>query len=156
MENKRNSISILFYTGYVFLLVLTIFFGLKFQASLYLNSQETYEVFPYYLSKSIFPLIIGVFLAAPHLYKTFTKTGKWKLDWVKLIVVGLPFIYLSIVPILYYSEVLDLNLPFSSYAMGGYFGGSASTSFETINGIIASYIVLTSINKKGSFLKDCC
>lgn len=145
MENKRNSI--LFYTGYVFLLLLTIFFGLKFQASLYFNSQETYEVFPYYLFKSIFPIFIGVFIASPHLYKTFTKTGKLKVDWVKLIVVGLPFIYLSIVPIFYYSELLTLNLPFSSYAMGGYFGGVASTSFETINGIIAGYIVSTSINK---------
>jgi hypothetical protein len=146
MENKRNSI--LGYTGYMFLFLVMIFFGLKFQANLYLNSQETYEIFPYYLFKAIFPLIIGVFLASPHLYKTFIKTGKWKVDWVKLIVVGLPFIYLSIVPILYYSEVLTLNFPFSSYAMGGYFGGGASTSFETINGIIAGYIASTSMIKK--------
>ncbi|QOR64795.1 hypothetical protein IM538_13105 [Cytobacillus suaedae] len=146
MENKRNSI--LGYTGFVFLFLVMIFFGLKFQANLYLNSQENYEIFPYYLFKAVFPLIIGVFLASPHLYKIFTKTGKWKLNWVKLIVVGLPFIYLSIIPILYIFEVLTLNLPFSSYAMGGYFGGGASTSFETINGIIAGYIVSTSIIKK--------
>ncbi|MCM3601143.1 hypothetical protein M3175_10415 [Robertmurraya korlensis] len=145
MENNRSST--LVYLGYVFLLLIMVFFGLKFQASLYLNSQETYKIFPYFLFKAIFPLIIGVYLAAPHLYKTFTKAGKWKVDWVKLIVVGLPFIYLSIVPILYFSEVIALNLPFSSYAMGGYFGGDASTSFGTINGIIAGYIVPSSIKK---------
>ena len=145
MENNRSSI--LFYSGFVFLLLIIIFFGLKFQASLYLNSQETYKIFPYFLFNAIFPLVIGVFLAAPYLYKTFTKAGKWKVDWVKLIVVGFPFIYLSIVPILYFSEVLTLNLPFSSYAMGGYFGGDASTSFGTINGIIAGYISFTSIKK---------
>lgn len=146
MKEKRNSI--LGYTGYLFLFLIIIFFGLKFQASLYINSKETYEVFPYYLFKAIFPLIIGVFLGAPHVYKTFTKTGKWKVVWVKLIVVGLPFIYLSIVPILFYSKILTLNLPFSFYAMGGYFGVGASSSFETINGIIGGYIVSTSIMKK--------
>lgn len=41
-----------------------------------------------------------------------------------------------------------MSLPFSSYIMGGYFGDGASINFETINGIIAGYVVFTSIDKR--------
>lgn len=146
MINKRKSF--LGYTGFAILFLLIIFLGLKLQSNLYSNSRETYEVFPYYLFSAIFPIVIGIFLALPHFFKTFPKTGKWTVNWAKLIVVGFPFMYLSIFPILYYSEILTLYLPFSSYILGGYFGRGATTSFETITGIVTGYIVCTSIIKK--------
>lgn len=61
---------------------------------------------------------------------------------------GLPFLYASVVPVLYFTEIISMSLPFSSYIMGGYFGDGASINFETINGIIAGYVVFTSIDKR--------
>lgn len=145
MDNKwKRFVS---YLCYLTLLLIIIFLGLRYQAHLYSLSQSNYDYFPHALFKATFPLIIGLLLAVPHFLKCFAIIGKWKVDWIKLTVFGLPFLYLSVVPILYLSGVLNFNVPFSSYVMGGYFGVGASTTFETINGIIAGFIVSTSIIK---------
>jgi hypothetical protein len=136
------------YAGLLILLLGIIFFGLRYQAALFSASRhEISGIFAYYQFKAAFPLLIGILLAIPHFINQFAQTGKWKVNWVSLIVIGLPFLYLSVVPLLYVFDLVNINIPFSDYALGGYFGSGASTTFEVINGIIAGFIVSTSIVK---------
>jgi hypothetical protein len=37
-----------------------------------------------------FPSLIGIGLALPQFIKTAHQSGKWKVDWIRLIVLGLP------------------------------------------------------------------
>lgn len=150
-NNWKIIVSYLFFT---ILLLIIIFLGLKYQAILYSHSIDSYEIFPYFLFKAIFPLILGVFLAIPHMIKASLKVGKWNINWIKLIVLGLPFLYASVIPVLYLTGTIKVDFPFSSYVMGGYFGNGALTTFESINGIIAGYVVLTSIDKVNKVQED--
>ncbi|MBP3951711.1 hypothetical protein [Bacillus suaedae] len=125
-----------------------IYLGLKFQMTLRENESLSYRHLA--ALESFFPIIIGVVLAMPNVIKSLTKKGHWKVDWIKLIVIGLPFLYLSIVPIMYIIGVLKIDLPFSAYAMGSYIGGDLLLTFVTINGIVAGYMLCTSFYKRNS------
>lgn len=37
-----------------------------------------------------FPVLVGIFLALPQFVKTARQEGAWKIDWIRLIVLGLP------------------------------------------------------------------
>ena len=137
--------------AYIFYLVLflgVIFLGLRYQAKLRENEGLAYHHLE--ALSSFFPLIIGMLLAAPHIFRMLMKKGCWKIDWIKLIVIGLPFLYITIVPIMYMIGILKVDLPFASYAMGGYFGARLVMTFITINGIVAGYMVCTSFYKQKS------
>ena len=136
------------YLLYTTILLVIIFVGLRYQSTLFSSGKDNYDLLPYLRFKAIFPLIIGVYLAIPHLFKNFLKAGDWSINWVRLIVLSFPFLYLSVVPVLYLSDIINVSFPFSSYIMGGYFGNGASTTFESINGVIAGYVLFTSIDKK--------
>ncbi|TXC92849.1 hypothetical protein FS935_01225 [Metabacillus litoralis] len=152
MDNKWKSL--LSYLIYTIVLLLIIFLGLKYQAVLYSYSKDSYEILPYLQFKAIFPLVLGVYLAIPHLIKASLKAGKWDINWIKLIVLGLPFLYASVIPVLYLTEMISVDFLFLSYIMGGYFGNGASITFETINGILAGYVVFTSIDKKNNIQEE--
>ncbi|WP_078433711.1 hypothetical protein [Metabacillus halosaccharovorans] len=146
MDKKlKRFISYLFFTT---ILLIIIFLGLRYQSILYTISKENYDLFPYLRFKAIFPLFLGVFIAIPHIFKAIFKTGEWYINWIRLVVLSFPFLYASVVPVLYLTGIINMSFPFLSYIMGGYFGNEASTTFETINGIIAGYVVFTSIDKK--------
>lgn len=152
MDNKWKSL--LSYLIYTIVLLLIIFLGLKYQAVLYSYSKDNYEIFSYLQFKAIFPLVLGAYLAIPHMIKASLKAGKWDINWIKLIVLGLPFLYASVIPVLYLTGMIKFDFPFSSYVMGGYFGNGALTTFESINGILAGYVVLTSIDKKNNIQEE--
>ncbi|MED3688293.1 hypothetical protein P4534_05595 [Peribacillus butanolivorans] len=135
------------YLSYLILLLSVLLYGLKYQHHLEIISRETYEVKGYFLFQSFFPIFIGVIFAIPSIVKNFLTKGHWKMNWVRLLILGLPFIYMSIIPILYFTEIIEFELPFSTLVWGGYFGADGSTTFNSITGIIAGYIVLTSIRK---------
>ncbi|KAA0542941.1 hypothetical protein FZW96_21075 [Bacillus sp. BGMRC 2118] len=143
MNIKRLAI----YICYVIILFSILTIGLKHQAALYNAGKTNYEVIPYYQFCAIFPIIIGVCLSIPQHIKNFSQNGKWKIDWIKLLVIGLPFLILSVIPILYLYEVIGFRIPFSAYIMGGNFGIGASDTFTTIIGLISGYVVSTSIIK---------
>ena len=111
------------------------------------NQCETYEIKGYFLFQSFFPIFIGGIFAIPSIVKNFLTKGHWKMNWLRLLILGLPFIYMSIIPILYFTEIIEFELPFSTLVWGGYFGADGSTTFNSITGIFAGYIVLTSIRK---------
>ncbi|WP_223702366.1 hypothetical protein [Sutcliffiella deserti] len=143
-NNQKRAVC---YISYVFLFLLLIFIGLRFQAFLLTYGQNNYEILPYFLFKSVFSVVIGIYIGLPFIYRNFSSEGAWKVNWMKLAIIGLPFIYLAVLPVFYISGIFPAILPFTNYVLGGYFGEGASDTFETINGVVAGYIVITSIGK---------
>lgn len=78
MDNKlKRFVSYLCFTT---ILLMVMFLGLRYQSTLYSFSKDNYDVFPYLRFKAFFPLILGIYLAIPHILKTFLKTGEWNVD----------------------------------------------------------------------------
>lgn len=73
----------------------------------YLDSrqQSTYNVYPWSLLAMLTYLPIGMYLGLPLLIKEFKKTGKWRVNVQKLILIGLPSLYLAL------SWLLPLFIP---------------------------------------------
>ena len=77
---------------------------LRHLASQTFNS-DRYRVFSYV----IFPIVIGLVISLPKFIIEMRKKGKWQIDWIKLIAIGIPVLYLAIFP---------LVLVFSSQTQG--------------------------------------
>ncbi|MGE7186166.1 hypothetical protein ACQKKK_20005 [Peribacillus sp. NPDC006672] len=133
----------------IFLVVLlgVLFVGLKYQQHLFKLSRETYEIKGYLLFESLFPIFLGMVLAIPRILQIFSKKGHLKVNWLRIVILGLPFIYFAIIPVLYFSEAVKIDLPLSNFIFG-YFGVNGSTTFNTITGVIAGYIIVTSLYKR--------
>jgi hypothetical protein len=145
---KYSAKKLISYLVYVTILLVIIYAGLKTQHNLLEKGQNNFKLRPFYIYQSVFPLILGIFLGIPYLIRSFLSEGRWSLAWLRVLILGLPFLYLAILPVLYSLGAVSVRLPFSNYAMGGYFGPGTSGSFVTINGIIAGYILITSIEKR--------
>lgn len=64
----------------------------------------TYDPTYYWTFIAIYPIVVGVLLALPHLVKLFGQEGSWKVDWIPLLLVGFPSLLVAITPILWLAE----------------------------------------------------
>lgn len=64
--------------------------GLILQEYLQDRAVKTMNYLGFSIYYTLFPIMLGVFLALPELYKKIKKSGIWKIDWVKIVAVGLP------------------------------------------------------------------
>ena len=90
--------------------------------------------------------MIGMLLRAPKLVVDIRDRRKrLTVDWVKLLGLGLPFLYLASTPvILYYVNFLSAN-----FIMRIYYAGPFVISMA---GVIAGYVLLASIVEKNATL----
>ncbi|MCK1985487.1 MULTISPECIES: hypothetical protein [Peribacillus] len=134
------------YLTYLVVVLGVLFIGLKYEQHLFTVSRETYEIKGYLLYESSLPVFLGMMFAIPRLLQNFSKRGHWKVNWLRLVILGLPFLYLSIIPILYFTEAFKFDLPLSKFVFG-YFGANGSTMLLSITGVVAGYILVTSFCK---------
>ncbi|MFJ8071317.1 hypothetical protein ACIQZD_20565 [Peribacillus sp. NPDC096447] len=133
------------YLTYLVVVLGVLFIGLKYQQHLFTVSRETFEIKGYLLYESSLPIFLGMILAIPRLLQNLSKKGHLKMNWLRLVILGLPFLYLSIIPILYFSGAL-IDWPLSRFVFG-YYGANGSTTLNSITGVVAGYIIVTSFYK---------
>lgn len=93
---------------------------------------------------SIFPILIGIFLALPYLLFIINKPGKLKFDWIKFLAVNIPALYVAITPI-YILICLDspeFVLKLSNYIF------MFHERLILISGVVFGFVLLTSLYKK--------
>jgi hypothetical protein len=66
---------------------------------------RTFNPVPSYTYMVVFPVVIGILLAVPHLLHELRKRGSWRYDWVKFLAVAIPALYI----------LLSLPLKFISF-----------------------------------------
>lgn len=90
--------------------------------------------------------VTGLLLGFEHFYMEIKKEGKWKLNLPKIILMGLPLLYLSLTNIIFYSyKVAFVNIFYyplikSNLLMYG-------TSCVSLTQILLGFVIITSFHK---------
>lgn len=67
------------------------------QVNSYFNNiiKQTFVMYPWGIFSILMYFPIGVYLGLPKFLKEYSKPGKWKINYLKMIFVGLPMLYIS-------------------------------------------------------------
>jgi hypothetical protein len=122
------------------------YFGIKYQAHLKNEARMTAKMVPVLVFETIFPIIIGILLRVPKLIMEIREKRLWTYDWVKIVAVGLPTLYITFLPLLSFTTPFGMDLLFSYEIL--FLGDPVKTI--TTSGIIFGYVLLDSLKRKDS------
>lgn len=142
--------------GIGYLLYVVILIALLYWGSVYLDRIKTLVALNYnpefhFTATSILLIFIGMYIALPGLIKRISRPGTWTIDWVRLIITGLPTLYVAFWPLIYFVPPFQfLHLEFTRILT------MYSLLPQTVCGIVFGYTLLSSINKKttGEVISD--
>ena len=135
--------SLFLYTVFV---GLVLFLGGNIQNYLKYIMSQTFNPLYHTIFITIFPVIIGIFLALLSFIDEFKKQGTWKFDWIKFLAIGLPTFYATIFPLLYYSFLGPYISKFLNIVQL-YMGSTMMV--QTVGGIVFGHLILCCFYKKG-------
>ncbi|HHY26118.1 MAG TPA: hypothetical protein GX523_05075 [Desulfitobacterium dehalogenans] len=133
---------ILFYLLYAVSFIILIQFGITYILKLKLLTSKTYNPYPSWTFKIALSVLIGLILGLPEFIRRYKKPGKWRIQWERLLIVGLPALFFTFSHFIYFSSLgkyLSLILKpwvFESHGV-------------IISGILLGYTIIISIDKKG-------
>lgn len=134
---------------YLVLLLALAIAGSMVMRNLNLAMQQEFNVQPLLLFglDALFFVLAGFILALEPLYKEAQKIGRWKIDWKKWILCCLPFLFLSLSFVFYYSEWFTVHLP-ALQKPAEWFMTDGDTIFLKIFQIALGYFFLTGFYKE--------
>ena len=117
----------------------TIFFvGLTYQKHLIQTGMYSFNMLPAIIYTTIFPIVMGMLLRLPKWLEEMKKNSTWKVNWPKLLAVGIPTLFIVLSPIFYFTET-TVKIPFLVHFI--------HLNDTSIFGIILGYVILDSIKK---------
>jgi hypothetical protein len=132
-------IKYILYTAFV---VTILYFGAIYQLQLIEYQKMYYKVKPLLIFSGVFPIFIGVVLRLPQLLSDIKQNKQWKIDWIKVFVVGLPSLYVSLYPLLFSFGIPLINSYLTEIIFSTHF------MLITIAGVIFGYVLFDSLIKK--------
>ncbi len=102
---------------------------------------STYNPTYQFVFISLFPILIGLLLVLPQFITVLKQKGTWKVDWIVLLVVGLPSLCTAMTPII----VLHAN-----NWSGAAFVLALHPHLVTVAGILFGFTLITSFGKQES------
>jgi hypothetical protein len=105
---------------------------------------ESFSLFPWTIYRLLLFIPVGLLLGVPHLVKEKQKSGRWELNYLKLILIGIPALYFTLY-FLFHFYLQFLRLP----SHLGYLLTEVST--YKASGVIFGYILITSLYKKNKW-----
>lgn len=142
-EKSRIYIGWTVVIGFIFTLMF------KIEKTFIEQASKDFTLHQTYIYISLFPIFLGILLRLPKFIKDIRYKRNWSIDWLKLIVIGLPTLYISQINIIYFFIPNGHLLPFTT-RLSHY----SSTSFFEITGLIFGYILLDSINFTKNYNKQ--
>lgn len=142
---KKGSLYIAYVLGLGFIL------NLGFKITQVVEKMRTIEFNPkpFHIYSIVFPVILGLYIALPEFTANSQKQGRWEINWLRLIIVGLPTLYFLINPYLYYYSPLGSVIsklrnfcPFTAVIL--------NKTTHSLGGVLFGYTVLSSIRKSSS------
>ena len=100
----------------------------------------TFNIIPIIIFDTIFPIFIGFFLRLPKLIIEIKEKKQWSFDWIKFAAIGIPTLYIAIIPILVIYFGSEFIFARRLYMIG-------DTSFGSTAGIVFGYVLLDSLKK---------
>ncbi|AEG58755.1 hypothetical protein [Desulforamulus ruminis] len=105
--------------------------------------EQDYEFLSALFFSVLFPVFMGVCFALPNLLDNLQRPGKWRIDWVILFSVGLPALYATTAPLLYFTP-LGYLIPRTVILT------LSQATPRAICGVALGYIMVTLLEKKNS------
>lgn len=130
---KKNVINIL----HAVLLVFLIYWGSRFFQDLRITAGRTYHPIPVVVFSSLFPIIIGIYLALPNFFSKIKRQGDWKIDWSKHAFLGTVSLLLALTPILYFLSPIGQCAPWLVVWLIDFSQG------YTIAGVVFGFLLLS-------------
>jgi hypothetical protein len=129
------------YLFWSFIIIVILYLGATIQTHLKVEASENFNLNPYIIFTWLFPILLGMLLRLPQLVSDIIQKKRLSFDWIKLIAIGVPLLYLSSVPLMY------LNFPriYPEFAITFIYTNMTSTN---IAGVILGYIILESLKEK--------
>jgi membrane-associated PAP2 superfamily phosphatase len=106
-----------------------------------LQMKKTFNGDSYFIFSWLFPILLGMLLRLPQLLQHIIQKRPWSFDWIKLIAIGLPLLYVSSIPLMYIGVPgihSEFAIAFTITNMTG----------PQIAGVILGYIILDSLKEK--------
>ncbi|WP_019850544.1 hypothetical protein [Desulfitobacterium sp. PCE1] len=133
---------ILLYLLYTVFLIILIQLGITYSFELKSLNSTPYNPYPawtFYIALSVF---IGLLLGLPEFIRRYKKPGKWRIQWERLLIVGLPSLFFTFSLFIFFSSVGNyLSLILKPWAYESY--------GVIICGILFGYTMIISMDKKG-------
>jgi hypothetical protein len=123
------------------LIILILFIGEEGQSRLKAYAQMHYSMTFYIIFIWLFPIVVGMIIRLPVLITDIINKKKWAIDWIKLIAIGLPFLYIALIPLVY----LNIPILYPDLLMRMFNNDIMVTK---IPGVILGYIILDSLMEK--------
>ena len=139
MSMKKIAGYLLYLLGF---LLLVFYYG-KFQMELRILAGREFNPLPPIVFNSLYSILMGMYIALPKLISALIKTGRLRLDWQKLLIIGIPTLLISTSGILYHYVTSDLTLLFQWIYIK-----LIGTVGNTFIGVACGYTLLSSINKE--------
>lgn len=119
------------------------YMGMDYQMRLRERSAIVFNIKPFIIFTSIFSIFMGMLLRLPKLIIEIKDKKRWSIDWVKVLVIGIPSIYIAMIRLL--AIVYGKNLLFFNEVMllGDF-------TFTYIAGVIFGYVLLDSLKSNDS------
>ncbi|MEI2393781.1 hypothetical protein [Paenibacillus phytohabitans] len=142
---KRVWLNNLFiYLGFLVIVILVFIFGLKYQYHLEVEASTTYQPLTSAVFSVLFPISLGLLLGLLRFFELLRKTGEWKINWIKLCIFGLPSLYVSLFPLLFWS---GLSISYYDLPLGSILITSGTTAY-TISGLIFGFLLFYVIERE--------
>ncbi|HEY8892584.1 MAG TPA: hypothetical protein VIM70_20305 [Clostridium sp.] len=129
--------------------IILIFFMIilrEYVEKLYLDSHLRFEsaMYFYLVINLLLGVCIGLILGLEHLLSEFRKEGMWKINFPKLILVGIPSLYFSLTNVWFLGKSQFLR-EIISYPLHYFF--RYGSSYISLFQVILGYVVITSFFK---------
>ena len=121
-------------------MVFIFYLGKDYKVRLLEETRTTFNIIPFIIFDTIFPIFIGFFLRLPKLIIEIKEKKQWSFDWIKVAAIGIPTLYIAMIPILTIYFGLDLL-----FARGFLMVGD--TTLTSTAGIVFGYVLLDSLKK---------
>ncbi|MDE5415067.1 hypothetical protein [Alkalihalobacterium chitinilyticum] len=129
------------YLGWTLFIGLILWIGFNIHLHLLEKTNMMFVMMPLILFSSLFPVLIGMLLRLPRLIDEIRQNKRWAVHWTKLIIIGIPTLYVVVTPIL------------SMTAIGPYWPFSfkilqlMDAHIHAMVGLVLGYVVLDSVKQ---------
>ncbi|MDQ0255693.1 hypothetical protein J2S74_003075 [Evansella vedderi] len=124
------------YFMWTMLIGIILYYGFKIELNLQEMARSTFRLFPLVVFGTLFPLFLGMILRLPQFINEIREKKRWKFNWAKFIAIGLPALYITIIPLFFFTS-FGHSLPLTMEV-----AQVTNPSITTISGIISGYILL--------------
>lgn len=131
-----------YYFGWTIVIGLFVYFGARYQFLLKQEVKNTFNLYPFVLFSTFFPVVIGILLRLPELINDIKQHKQWTFDWVKFSAIALPAFCILLMYLLMYSPVGESILPFVPKLV--LLGDS---TIQLIAGVVFGFTLLDSVKK---------